>query len=84
MADTTKTPTHTAFAVKRAMNLKRQGRWLEIGKARIDEEGGVHVFLDRLPVGGFNGYVYLAPLGTQPPRLEPQRPRAFDEDELDG
>jgi hypothetical protein len=34
------------------------------------------VFLDRLPIGGFTGYVYLAPVGTQPPVIEPtpQRP----------
>ena len=79
MADTSKTLTHTAFAVKRDM--KRHGRWLEIGKARFEKDGGAHVFLDRLPVGGFTGYVYLAPFGAQPPALEePQRPRVFEDD----
>jgi hypothetical protein len=32
-------------------------------------------------VGGFTGYVYLAPLGTQPPLSEPQRPAQPSDDE---
>ena len=49
-------------------------RWLEIGTARYDEHSGVaHVFLDRLPVGGFNGYLYLSPQGVEPPPPEPDR-----------
>jgi hypothetical protein len=84
MADTSKTPTHTAFALKRTT--RRHGHWLEIGKARMDPDGGAHVFLDRLPVGGFNGYVYLSPAGTPPPAVdaEPQRPARFGEDDEDG
>jgi hypothetical protein len=54
-----KTPTHTAFAIKRST--KGQHRLLEIGDARIEEDGKIHVFLDRLPIGGFNGYVLLNP-----------------------
>lgn len=80
MSDTPKPPTHTAFALKR--EAKRRGRWLEIGTARAGADGAMHVFLDRLPVGGFNGYVYLAPLGASPPMPdEPQRPgHVNDED----
>jgi len=57
--------------------LRREGkkflRWLEIGTARYDEHSGVaHVFLDRLPVGGFNGYLYLSPQGVEPPPPEPE------------
>lgn len=65
-------PTHTAFALKREG--KKYGRWLEIGAARQEDTGVIHLFLDRTPIGGFNGYVYLAPIGTQPPQPEPQRP----------
>lgn len=76
-----KVPTHTAFALKREG--KKFGRWLEIGNARIESDGIGHVFLDRTPVGGFNGYVYLSPTGVKPPDPEPtpQRPNA-DEEEI--
>jgi hypothetical protein len=79
MAD--RTPTHTAFALKREG--KRHGRWLEIGTARQDSTGVIHAFLDRTPIGGFNGYVYFAPIGIAPPLPEPERPAhpsAEDED----
>lgn len=69
MADTptndSKTPTHTAYALKRIG--KKFGRWLEIGGARLEEDGSVRVVLDRLPIGGFTGYVHLAPIGAEPP-----------------
>ena len=71
MADS-KAPTHTAFALRREG--KKYGRWLEIGNGRHDQTGVFHLFLDRTPIGGFNGYVYLAPIGTQPPLTEPERP----------
>lgn len=71
MADT-KAPTHTAFTLKREG--KRYGRWLEIGSARQDADGVIHLFMDRLPIGGFNGYVFIAPKGTQPEFPEPERP----------
>ena len=77
-----KSPTHTAFALRREG--KRYGHWLEIGKARQDGTGVIHLFLDRTPIGGFNGYAYLAPIGTQPPDPEPERPAqpSGDEEEL--
>jgi hypothetical protein len=56
--------THTAFALKREG--KKFGRWLEIGGARTEQDGSIRVFLDRTPIGGFNGYVYLCPVGTEP------------------
>lgn len=71
----TREKTHTAFAVRREG--KKFFRWIEIGQARYDPHSGVgHLFLDRLPVGGFNGYVYLSPHGVEPPppEPEPQRP----------
>lgn len=66
-----KTPTHTAYTLKR--DGKRFGRYLEVGNARQDPDGIIHVFLDRTPIGGFNGYVYLAPIGAQPSLSEPER-----------
>ena len=71
MADD-KAPTHTAFALKREG--RRHSKWLETGNGRQDINGVFHVFLDRLPVGGFNGYVYFAPIGAEPPLFEPERP----------
>lgn len=77
MTDTTKARTHTAFTLQRVG--KKFGRWLEIGGGRLDKDG-VHVFLDRLPVGGFTGYVRLCPIGEHPPlpQPEPQRPGETD------
>jgi hypothetical protein len=80
MADS-KTPTHTAFALRREG--KKHGRWLEIGTARQDSSGVFHAFLDRLPVGGFNGYVYFAPTGTKPPDPQPERPAQSPGEEED-
>jgi hypothetical protein len=74
-------PTHTAFAMKREN--KRQSRWLEIGNGRQDSTGVIHVFLDRTPIGGFNGYVYMAPIGTEPPAAEPERPGRSSDDEVE-
>jgi len=70
--DDAKAPTHTVFALKREG--KRYGRWLEIGNARQESSGVLHLFLDRTPIGGFNGYAYLAPVGAHPPLPEPERP----------
>lgn len=79
MADSN-APTHTAFAMKREG--KKFGRWLEIGTGRLDNAGVFHAFLDRTPIGGFNGYVHFAPIGTAPPEPEPQPQRpASDADE---
>lgn len=63
---------------------KNYGRWLEIGKARLDSDGTIHVFLDRTLIGGFNGYAYLAPIGVQPPPSEPEpkRPNEPSDDEI--
>jgi hypothetical protein len=72
-------PTHIAYALRREG--KRTSRWLEIGKAKLESDTNViHVSLDRTPVGGFNGYVYLAPVGTKPQEPDPQPDRPFAED----
>jgi hypothetical protein len=76
MAEHVKPRTHKAFAFRREGKKPRQGRWLEVGEARFEKDGIAHVFLDRLPIGGFTGYVYLSPMGTKPPvpELQPERP----------
>lgn len=79
MADPAANHTHTAYALKREG--KRHGKWLEVGGARQDSNGVIHLFLDRLPIGGFNGYAYLAPRGATPPVFEPERPGPPDDHE---
>ena len=46
------------------------------GAVRELFRGVVKAITRRLPIGGFTGYFYLAPVGTQPPVIEPapQRP----------
>jgi hypothetical protein len=74
-----RTPTHTAYALRREG--KRLSRWLEIGKAHLEAESRIiHVAIDRTPVGGFNGYVYLSPVGVKPPEPEPRPDRPFGEE----
>ena len=76
-----KATTHIAFALKKEG--RRFGRWLEIGTARLEADGNMHVFLDRTPIGGFNGYTYLSLVGVKPPDPEqlPQRPASPDSEE---
>ena len=68
MEDQSKALTHTAYTVKWEGRRRKgaRGRWLEIGKGRIEKNGAVQVYLDRTPVGGFSGYVFLAPPGEYP------------------
>jgi hypothetical protein len=71
--------THTAFALQRMG--KKFTRLLEIGTARKDPDDTMHVFLDRLPIGGFSGYVRLVPYGAEPTA---QRPAECGDDSLEG
>jgi hypothetical protein len=70
--------THTAFAARRIGKKAQHVKWVEIGTGRADSGGIVHVFLDRLPIGGFTGYVRLSPSGAKP-SIEPV-PQHPDED----
>jgi hypothetical protein len=71
-------PTHVAYVKKRLG--KTHFVWLEIGRGRLDDQGAFHGFLDRMPIGGFTGYLYFARLGEEPPALAPERPdKANDE-----
>lgn len=77
MADP-KARTHTAYSMQRIG--KKFGPWLEVGSGRIDQDG-IHVFIDRLTVGGWNGYVRLVPRGAPLPLPQPQRPAPAADDE---
>jgi hypothetical protein len=71
--------THVAYVLKR--ETRTSGRWLEIGTAHIQSDGrngGHHVYLDRLPIGGFGGHFLLHPIGAKPP--EPLAPVSGDDD----
>jgi len=70
-----KPPTHAAYALRRESRLR--SRYIEIGHARIEKAGDVHhLFLDRLPIGGFTGHIFLSPVGVKPPdpETQPERP----------
>jgi len=49
---------------------------LTVGMARVEDDatGNHQVYVDRLPVGGFNGRIYLSPIGAKPPDPTPERP----------
>jgi hypothetical protein len=71
---TEKAPTHIAHALRKES--RQRSRYIEIGHARIEKDGGIHhVFLDRLPIGGFTGHVFLSPIGVALPEPEPQPER---------
>jgi hypothetical protein len=74
---------HIALAKHRT---RHKSQWLEIGEARMqkDENTGqitAHVQLNRMPIGGFDGYVLLLPPGATPPEetAAPRRPNEPEE-----
>ncbi|MGE4046254.1 MAG: hypothetical protein AB7F35_15465 [Acetobacteraceae bacterium] len=83
MAETdNKAPTHTAYAFRREG--KKFGRLLECGTGRLDRDQNiVHVFMNRLPIGAWSGYVVLSPIGAPPPTAQPQRPGDKDDEDED-
>ncbi len=69
--------THEAIARHRIRN---SVGWVEVGKGRYEQnpetrEITFHCVLDRMPIGGFDGYIRLAPYGTARPSLEPKPKR---------
>jgi hypothetical protein len=59
---------------------RHKEEWLEIGKGRLEtnrDTGQItcHVQLNRMPIGGFDGYVVLIPPGSKPPSIDPVTPR---------
>jgi hypothetical protein len=84
-AQTDKPPfTHTAWIPKTEIIRKgrRGGRWIDEGVARVEPAGSINVFLHSLPIGGFDGRIHLAKIGTPPPDImpAPQRPDADGDD----
>lgn len=75
MPETRLRPTHRAYALKRDGT---NSRWLEIGVASAHDDGkGFDVCLDRLPIGGFNGYILVRKDSESPQVPEvPARPAA--------
>jgi hypothetical protein len=79
--------THTAWILKTELVRKgrRVGRWIDEGVARVEPDGSVNVYLHSLPIGGFDGRIHLAKIGTSPPDVmpAPQRP-GHDGDHANG
>jgi hypothetical protein len=80
--------THTAWILKTEFVRKgrRVGRWIDEGVARVEPDGTVNVYLHSLPIGGFDGRIHLAQIGTNPPDVMPQPKRpgeAGDEEETE-
>ena len=67
-------PDRTAYVFKQEGKRPRQGRWLECGIGRLENDGSINIFLDRVPVRGFSGIVHCPPIGGEPPLHEAQRP----------
>jgi hypothetical protein len=82
MTETRNPFTHTAFIFKREGKRPDQGRWLECGVARLETDGKVNCYLDRLPVGGFSGKIHMVKIGDTPQiaELKPQRPAGAEDD----
>lgn len=49
-----------------SQRIGRRLRWLEAGMAVERDNGTIDVWLDRMPVGGFNGHILVPPDTTQP------------------
>lgn len=69
MAETGKPKhTHIAYAFQRLG--KKSGQLLEVGTGHIDADRNIaHVYMNRQPLGGYTGYVVLAPVGVKPPAV---------------
>jgi hypothetical protein len=80
MLETRKPFTHTAYIFKREGKKPSQGRWLECGVARVEIDGKINCYLDRLPVGGFSGKIHMVKIGDHAPLAEPLRPHGGDDD----
>jgi hypothetical protein len=71
--------THTAWILKTELIRKgrRVGRWIDEGVARAEPDGSMNIYLHSLPIGGFDGRIHLAKIGSAPPddvMPAPQRP----------
>jgi hypothetical protein len=79
--------THGTYAWQRIG--KKWGKYIEVGVARLPPcphcgepyDAQAKVFLNRLPLGGFNGGLLIEPSGKQPPQLPPDHPGQAEIDE---
>jgi len=88
--------THAALAYRREGPRLRFGRWLEVGNARFEQApcphcgekppplAKGHIFLDRLPIGGFTGYVMVTPIGSRPALPTPQLLQLIEQGGIEG
>ena len=76
--------THTASILKTELIRKgrRVGRWIEEGVARVEPDGAINVYLHSLPIGGFDGRIHLAKVGTNPPEVMPAPHRPDTDDDI--
>ena len=74
------TITRPAAAHDQRCRSPNQGRWLECGGFRVETDGSVQIYLDRIPVGGWSGHVLLPNETGKPPATidRPTRPGADD------
>lgn len=57
-------------------------RWLEAGIASERGDGTLDVFLDRLPVGGWNGHILIRSDNAKPTARDIPTTTPFDEEAL--
>jgi hypothetical protein len=81
MSETTKPPLRPAMIFKREGKRPNQGRWLECGGGRVEKDGSVNIYLDRIPIGGWSGRVFMAGPDGKPPEEKPARPGDDDVDD---
>jgi hypothetical protein len=78
MGDSHKERTHVAFGFRREG--KKSGRLVEIGTGHFDaDRTHAHLYLDRTPLNGFTGYIFLMPKGEKLPATPPPQ-ESDDED----
>ena len=70
---------HTHVAWVKRYDAGRFQEWLEVGRGRLTDSSepvGFEGFLNRMPLGGWNGYVQFLLMGVQPkdPEPTPKRP----------
>jgi len=51
------------------------------GVGRLEADGNIFCYLDRLPTGGFTGRVHMVKRGQEPAPPEPERPGVADSDD---
>jgi hypothetical protein len=73
----------------------RFGRWLTCGTSRLEQDNCPHcgapppdikghVFIDRLPAGGFTGYALLSPFGQKLLPLTGQQMQLIEQGGIEG